>query len=57
MQSKLEFEVELKNKPLGKGKKKKPVAVPLTEFNARLNDVSKQELEILFFNLRLSIGI
>ncbi len=56
MQSKLEFEVELKNKPLGKGKKKKPVAVPLTEFNARLNDVSIQELETpyifigVFFN-------
>lgn len=40
LQSKLEFETEQKNKPVGKGKKKKPVAVPLTEFNARLTEVS-----------------
>ncbi|ODN05015.1 G kinase-anchoring protein 1 [Orchesella cincta] len=38
MESKLEYEIEQKNKPPGKGKKKKPVAVSLTDFNARLSE-------------------
>ncbi|CAL8131436.1 unnamed protein product [Orchesella dallaii] len=38
LQSKLEYETEQKSKPPAKGKKKKPVAVSLTDFNARLSE-------------------